>query len=240
MIELLWCDGTWTGRGGSPASEALRRALDPRKVKFTYVTYPATFGPATGIGDVSAAESIAQGVRNMAHAVHASKHNAVVGGYSQGAMVAYEFAREILPRRRDLDVRAVGAMGSPHEPPHHGGRGGIADRLTLPAGLPLISEWAPGDPIADIEANALLREAWDLTEWMSVRDFPSAARWVNDIGDNVIASATGGAQEWWRNPDVLASLRGAHAYLFGTQHSTDYVRLGHARRLARRIEAVAQ
>lgn len=239
MIELFWCDGTWAGRGGSPASEALRRALDPRKVKFTYVHYPATFGPATGIGDVSAAESIAEGARNLERGVHSSPHPAAVGGYSQGLMAAYRFAREILPHRPRLDVRAVAGMGNPHEPSHRGGRGGIAERLSLPR--PLISEWAPGDPIADLEGNALLREAWDLAEWMSVRDFPSALRWVNDLADNVIESAAGadGPDEWWQRPDVRASLRAANAYLLGTQHTTDYARLGLARRLARRIEALA-
>lgn len=237
MIELFWCDGTWAGRGGSPASEALRRSLRP-SVKFTYVSYPGMFGPATGAHHMSAAESIEAGARTMAAAVHASRYPAIVGGYSQGAMVAYRFARDILPKRPELDVRAVAAMGNPHEPSHRGGRGGIAERVALPR--PLISEWAPGDPIADLEENALLREVWDLTRWMSVRDFPSAVRWANSLSDNVIESAAGddGPDEWWRRPDVLASLRAANAYLFGTQHTTDYRRLGLATRLARRIERV--
>lgn len=232
MIELLWCDGTWAGRGGSPASEALRRALDPRKVQFRYVSYPATFGPATALGHMSAAASIDQGVHNLTQAVRLSRYNAVVGGYSQGAMVAYEFAREVLPRRRDLIVKAVAAMGNPHEPSHHG-RGGIAERLSLPRRL--LSVWAPGDPIADLDDDAPLRSAWDLVEWMSVRDLPSAKRWL----DSVVADLVDGPQEWWRDPDILASLRGAGNYVFGTQHTLDYDHGGHARRLARMIESVA-
>ncbi|WPH57904.1 lysin B [Gordonia phage RayTheFireFly] len=232
MIELLWVDGTWAPRGGSPASEALRRALDPRKVRFTYVPYPATFGLATAPGHISAAASIAAGVRNLTHAVHVSQYNAVVGGYSQGAMVAYKFAREVLPWRRELIVKAVAAMGNPHEPSHHG-RGGIAERLGLPRRL--LSVWAPGDPIADLDEDAPLRSAWELTEWMSVRDVPSARRWL----DEVVADLVDGPQDWWRNPDILASLRGAGNYVFGTQHTLDYVHGGHARRLARMIEDVA-
>ncbi|QGJ87577.1 lysin B [Gordonia phage Faith5x5] len=231
MIELLWCDGTWAGRGGSPASEALKRSLRP-SVKFTYVSYPGMFGPATGAHHMSAAESIAAGAQAMARAVHGSRYPAIVGGYSQGAMVAYKFAREILPKRPELEVVAVAAMGNPHEPGHQGNRGGIAKRLTVPRRL--LSVWAPGDPIADIVATAPLRSAWDAVEWMSVRDFPSALRWVNDLADNV----TDGVEQWWQNPDVLASLRAANAYLFGTTHTTDYARFGHATRLARQIEAM--
>ncbi|QMU22492.1 PE-PPE domain-containing protein [Gordonia rubripertincta] len=233
MIELLWCDGTWSRRGArSEASEALRRSLN-HSVRFTYVDYPATFGPATGLGDMSAAESIAQGVRNLTDATWASDYEVIVGGYSQGAMVAYRFAREILPHRRDLIVRAVAALGNPHEPTHRGGRGGIAERLSLPR--PLISGWAPGDPIADIHTDAPLRSAWDAAEWMSVRDFPSALRWLDDITGKV----ADGPKDWWQRPDFIASMLAARDYIWGTQHAGDYARHGHATRLARRIERVA-
>ncbi|AKJ72041.1 PE-PPE domain-containing protein [Gordonia alkanivorans] len=232
VIELLWCDGTWAGRGGSPASEALRRSLNP-SVKFTYVSYPGMFGPATGAHHMSAAESIEAGARTMAAAVHASRYPAIVGGYSQGAMVAYKFAREILPKRPELDVRAVAAMGNPHEPLHRGARGGIADRLTLPRKL--LSVWAPGDPIADIHKDAPLRSAWDVAEFMSVRDQASALRWLDSIADAV----TDGPSEWWRRPDFIASLIAARDYVWGTQHTTDYARHGHATRLARMIERAA-
>ncbi|SDT86375.1 PE-PPE domain-containing protein [Gordonia westfalica] len=84
MIELLWVDGTWAP-AAAPASEALRRALDPRKVKFTYVPYPADFGPATGMGDLSYEESKAIGAAALDRAVTESRELVVVGGYSAGA-----------------------------------------------------------------------------------------------------------------------------------------------------------
>ena len=234
IVELFWADGTWAGNGGSPASEALRRSLN-HSVKFTYVKYPGQFGPATGMQHMSAAESIAAGAQAMAHAVHTSPHPAIVGGYSQGAMVAYKFARDILPKRPDLEVLAIAAMGNPHEPLHRGDRGGIAEHLTLPKDGPqLLSVVAPGDPIADIHKDAPLRSAWDFTEFMSVRDFPSALRWVNSLADEI----ADGPEDWWANPDIRASINAANAYLFGTQHSTDYARHGHATRLARMIERV--
>ncbi|AZV00678.1 lysin B [Gordonia phage Lilas] len=236
-ISVLMLDGTWSKpRARSAAAESLRRSLRPG-FEFSYVDYPAAFGPATGAAHVSPAESIRIGAENVARAVERTPHPAVVVGYSQGVMAAYRFAREILPHRRHLDVRAIGAMGNPHEPTHQGNRGGIAERLTLPKNGPrLLSVWAPGDPIADIVANAPLRSAWDATEWMSVRDFPSALRWINDL----TSSVTDGPEEWWRNPDILASLRAANAYLFGTTHTTDYARFGHATRLARQIEVLAR
>ncbi|WP_439030206.1 PE-PPE domain-containing protein [Gordonia terrae] len=240
-VSVLMLDGTWSRpRARSAAAESLRRSLRPG-YEFSYVDYPAAFGPATGIGDVSPAESIRIGAENVARAVELTPHPAVIACYSQGVMAAYKFVREILPHRPWLDVRAIAAMGNPHEPSHAGGRGGIADRLTLPKNGPrLLSVWAPGDPIADIVANAPIRSAWNATEWMSVRDFPSAVRWVNDVTDNVIDDFTDGVEEWWQRPDILASLRAANAYLFGTTHTTDYARFGHATRLARQIETVGR
>lgn len=231
-ISVLMLDGTWSRPGArSAAAEALRRSLRPG-YEFSYVDYPAAFGPATGIGDMPAAESIRIGAENVERAVRRTPHPAVIACYSQGCMAAYRFARDILPKRPELDVRAVAAMGNPHEPTHQGNRGGIAERGWQPRKL--LSVWAPGDPIADLVGSAPLRSAWDATEWMSVRDFNSALRWVNDLTNNV----TDGPGVWWQNPDVLASLRAANAYLFGTQHTTDYARHGHATRLARQIEAM--
>ncbi|QFG08087.1 lysin B [Gordonia phage PCoral7] len=234
-VSVLMVDGTWSKPNGrSPAAESLKRSLRPG-FGFRYVDYPATFGPATGLRDMPAAESIAQGVRNLTVAVEQTSGPIVIGCYSQGFMVGYKFAREVLPRRPELreNVRALAGMGNPHEPTHHG-RGGIAERLDLP-GVPLLSVWVPGDPIADIEVNAPLRSAWDLTEWMSVRDLPSARRWLDDVADKVID----GPEDWWRHPNILASLHAANRYVFGTQHSQDYARHGHATRLARMIERVA-
>lgn len=233
-IHVLLCDGTWNGNGGSAAAESLRRGLS-KKIKFSYVPYKGQFGPATGVNHVSAAESVNDGVKNLTRAIEKTPHPVVVAGYSQGCLVAYKFAREVLPKRKDLDVRAIACMGNPHEPEHRGGRGGIAEHLSLPKGLPLLSVWADGDPIADIHKAAPLRSVWDFTEYMSVRDLNSARRWLSDISGKV----ADGPQGWWRRPDFIESIRAANAYVFGTQHSLDYSRKGHALRLARMIEKYA-
>ena len=237
MISVLMLDGTWTKAGShSPAAEALKRSLRPG-FEFRYVEYPAAFGMFTGLQHMSVAESIEIGAHNVARAVEATPHKAVIACYSQGVMAAYKFAREILPQRPELEVVAIAAMGNPHEPLHRGNRGGIADHLTLPKGGPrLLSEWAPGDPIADIHKDAPLRSAWDVGAWMSVRDLPSAKRWLADVTSKV----ADGPQDWWRRPDFVASMMAARDYVWGTQHTSDYARHGHATRLARMIEQVAR
>ncbi|SDT84199.1 PE-PPE domain-containing protein [Gordonia westfalica] len=233
MIELLWVDGTWAPRGGSPASEALRRALDPRKVKFTYVPYPADFGPATGMGDLSYEESKAIGAAALDRAVTESRELVVVGGYSAGAAVAVKYARDILPRRPRHQVLAVATLGDPHTPVHHG-RSGIAGALHVPR--PRFTEWAPGDPIADLPLGSPLRTVADLTGWMSVRTPEAARAWAFKTAERLAV-----AQPWWnpfRWPDFARAGEDIRNYL-GTAHSTDYDGGGHAKRLARMIEGVS-
>lgn len=232
MIELLWVDGTWAPRGGSQASEALRHDLDPRKVKFTYVHYPADFGPATGMGDLSYAESVAIGAAALDRAVSASREIVAVGGYSQGAAVAVDYARRILPERPRHQVVAVAEMGSPHTG-LHSGRSGIAGPLRVPRRR--FSVWAAGDPIADLPVGSPLRSIADLSDWMSLRSPEAARAWALRTAAKVPTRL----QQWWaplRWPDLVSAGEYARNYL-GTAHTSDYAHLGHATRLARMIES---
>lgn len=234
MIELLWVDGTWAPRGGSQPSEALRKALNPRRVKFTYIPYPADFGPATGMGDLSYEESKAIGAAALDRAVTASPEVVVVGGYSQGAAVAVKYAREILPRRPLQQVLAVATMGDPHTY-RHSGRSGIAGPLHVPC--PRFTVWAPGDPIADLPDGSPLRTVADLSGWMSLRSPEAARTWALRTGAKVPTRL----QQWWaplRWPNLVSAAEYARNYL-GTAHTSDYEHLGLARSLARQIEAVA-
>lgn len=236
-IDLLWCDGTWTRPSArSAVSETLRRALAGTAVRFTYVDYPASFGPATGVTDVSYGDSVAAGMVALRDAVRASRYQAIVGGYSQGAAVAVAFAREILPSTTDLDVLAVAALGNPHQPMHVG-RAGIAGALSVPRTL--LSVYAPGDPIADLPLGSPLRSIADVTEWMSLRSPEAGKRWANDLVTRLVEQR---AQAWWapwRWPDLASAGQYAAGYL-GTAHTLDYLTGGHVDRLARRIVAVAQ
>ncbi|ROZ89024.1 PE-PPE domain-containing protein [Gordonia sp. OPL2] len=236
MIDLLWLDGTWTrpGRRSAP-SEALRRAVDGSRVRFTYVDYPGQFGPATGVGDLSPAESVSAGMVALTHGVEASLNRVVVGGYSQGAMAAIAFAREILAQRPDLVVDAVATMGDPHNPVHVG-RAGIAGPLSVPRRR--FTVHVPGDPIADLPLGSPLRSVADLTEWISIRSPEAGIRWATEAYETLDRQR---AQAWWapwRWHDIESAGRYVLGYL-GTKHTTDYVTGGHAVRLARMIGGVA-
>lgn len=237
MIDLLWCDGTWSKPGArSAVSEALRKALAGTYVRFVYVDYPAAFGPATAPGDLSPAESIRVGVTAMTRAIEQSPNRVVVGGYSQGAMIAVAVARDVLPRRPDLDVLAVATLGDPHQPVH-AGRSGIAGALATPSQWPRFSVFAPGDPIADLSLGSPLRSIADMTEWMSIRDQRAQMNWAADVLDAVMRLQV---QTWWqpwRWSDVNRAIDDARAYL-GTKHTTDYITGGHVKRLALMVQGV--
>ncbi|AWY04693.1 lysin B [Gordonia phage Ebert] len=235
MIELLFVDGTWSRPGArSPVGEALRKALDPSKVKFTYVDYPADFGPATGVGDVSYADSVMAGVAALSLAVERSQFDVVVAGFSQGAAVAVHYALRVLPRKPKHIVLALATVGDPHQPVHNG-RSGIAGAITL--SLRSFRRFVPGDPIADLELGSPVRLAADLSRWMSVRSPEAARAWAFKTA----AELPTRARRWWEPWNWAAIGRAGEAirnYL-GTAHSTDYVSQGHVRRLARDIESVA-
>ena len=234
MIELLWCDGTWSKPGSRSApSEGLRWALDNSLVKFTYVEYAASFGPATGARDMSYADSVAVGVKAMVEAVRRTPHPAIVGGYSAGAAVAVNFARD-LPKYPALDVRAVATMGDPHTPVHNG-RSGIAGALSVPR--PRLTVWADGDPIADLPVGSPVRSVADLSRWMSAASPEAARAWAFKTAQELPTRV----QRWWepwRWPDIARAPEDLRNYL-GTAHTLDYVSHGHVRKLARMIEGVA-
>ncbi|MGP3708475.1 cutinase family protein [Gordonia paraffinivorans] len=233
--SVLFCDGTWSRPGArSQVAEALRHELsrDPR-IRFEYVNYAADYGPATGPGDVAYAESVAHGVTQLERAVERTPYPAVVAGYSQGAAVAVHFARNRLPARRQLDVRAVATMGDPHTP-QHDGRSGIAGALTVPRRR--LTVWAVGDPIADLPLGSPLRTVADLSDWMSVRSLEAGREWALRSAAKVPSRL----QQWW-NPlrwqDLVSAVDYARNYL-GTAHTSDYIYRGHVARLARMIEGV--
>ncbi|MBM7280380.1 alpha/beta fold hydrolase [Gordonia rubripertincta] len=235
MISVIFADGTWSRPGArSIPGEALRQILDPKRFEFRYVRYPSAFGMATGVRDVSYAESVAVGSRAMAAAVRDTPHPAIVAGYSQGAAVAVNFARG-LPKYPALDVRAVATLGDPHTPVHNG-RSGIAGALTVPRKR--LTVWADGDPIADLPLGSPARGVADMSRWMSAASPEAARAWAFKTAQELPTRV----QRWWepwRWPDIGRAPEDLRNYL-GTAHTLDYVSHGHVRRLARMIEEVAR
>lgn len=236
MIDLLWLDGTWSKPGArSPVSEALRRAVAGARVRFRYVDYPAAYGPATDRWDVSIAESVDQGVHALTDAVRATPNLVVVGGYSQGAMAAVDFARDVLPHDHSLEVLAVAALGNPYQPVHVG-RGGIAAQLSVPRTL--LSYYVPGDPIGDLPLGSPLSSIFDVTEWMSIRSPEDVQLWWRDLLEKAIDEKYRAWWQPWRWRDVASAVDYVNGYL-GTKHTGDYITGGYVARLARQIEALA-
>lgn len=229
MIDVLWLDGTWMPNGGSPASEAFRRNLNPARYRFRYVPYPAQYGPATGPADMPYLASTRIGASRLAEAVAASPNPAIVGGYSQGAAAAIRYMREILPNRPDHVVWAYASLGDPHTQ-QHAGRSGIAGALQV--SWRRFTLWAGGDPIADLPDGAPLRTIADLTAWMGTRDLDAVEQW----GQQLLAAAKAGRlQNWWRLWDLPAwasTVGYARGYLYDGRHNTAYVDDGVSARLA--------
>ncbi|WAB09220.1 lysin B [Gordonia phage LittleMunchkin] len=227
---LLWCDGTWS-RGGarSAVSEAVKREVTARGWQFAYVDYPAKFGPATGWDDMSMEASVALGMVALEDAVRATPvRRVVVGGYSQGAIVAVRFVRDVLPRELDLEVMGLATIADPHTPVHSG-RSGIAGAINVL--IRRFTYWAPGDPIADLPLGSPMRGLADLGAWMTLRSPEESRRWADEIGRAAVQRRL---QSWWApwRWEDLASVGWYIGNYLGTAHTTDYVRLGLTRRLA--------
>lgn len=236
-VDLLWCDGTWSRPGArSPVSEALRRRIDGQRVRFRYVDYPAAYGPATGVWDLSIGESVDLGEKAMAgeveKSVKAGVETIVLGGYSQGAMNAMRAAARY-DVQRQRGVRAVAALGNPHQPVHLG-RAGIAGPRSVP--IPLLSVYAPGDPIADLPLGSPLRSIADVTEWMSIRSPEALFIWWRDVLEKAVQQQVQAWWQPWRWRDVNDTVAAVNRY-FGTRHTLDYIPT-HVERLARQIEAL--
>ena len=228
-ITVLACDGTWSRPGArSPVMEAVKRRLSD-KFDFQYVEYPASFGAATGVRDLSYEESVAQGVKALTAAVRGTQNLVVIVGYSQGAAVAVKFARDILPQHPELEVLAIATLGDPHNP-YHDGRSGIAGALSVP--VKRFTVFVPGDPIADLPAGSLLRSIADLGGWMSIRSPEAVNRWGQKMISKVL-------QQWWRHPASVSGVVNQVRGYLGSKHSTDYVKFGHVDRLVAMIETVA-
>ncbi|AWN04248.1 lysin B [Gordonia phage Sour] len=229
MTLVLWVDGTWS-RGGarSAVSEEMRRQTEARGWRFAYVDYPAQFGPATGVDHMSMEASVAVGVKELENAVRATPETRViVGGYSQGAIVAVRFVHDVLPRAKDLIVMGLATIADPHTPVH-GNRSGIAGAINV--ALERFTVWAAGDPIADLPLGSPMRSLADLGAWMTLRTPEERKRWATEIAK---AAAQRRLQSWWA-PWRWADLASVGWYVgnyLGTAHTTDYVRQGLVKRL---------
>ncbi|MGW6698827.1 DUF3089 domain-containing protein [Nocardia sp. NPDC055049] len=234
MIDVLILPGTGFPRGDG-VSTAFADALDPSRFNPLIVTYPAEYGTPR-----SYAESRRIGRRALL-AARPVRRPFVLAGYSQGAGIAGDLAREIvehMPGAVADHLVGCALIADPLRPitggqPHRtlaGGYGIAGERPIY--GVPTWWAAAPGDPITALPVGNPLRSIADLSEWWSLAGPDEIARWGADLVEKCRA---GTYQRWW-SLDNWRTWAGAMAYargyLWDGRHTTDYLVHGHVQALA--------
>ncbi len=234
MIDVLIVGGTWAPQG-EPVTDTFARSLDLARFAPRMVPYPADYGR-----QVPYAESSAAGKAALLEAIAAAPNRVVIAGYSQGAAIAGDVAAEIgRGLHPELEIEACALIADPLRPagrclgPDPGGYG-IAGQRWI-ADIPAFWVAAPGDPITALPAGNPLRLIADLTGYFCLTTPEDVTRWGRSLIDTALRRRL---QRWW-TPDNWSAWSGALAYARGYltdgRHTTDYVRQGHAARLAETI-----
>ncbi len=233
-IDVLIVGGTWNPHGDN-VTAAFAAELDQDRFTSRLVPYPADYGRS-----VPYAESLAAGGRALIAAVEATPNRVVLVGYSQGAAIAGDVAAAIgrgeLPH---LEVIACALIADPLRPagqclgPDPGGYGIAGERNVK--GVPTYWVAAPGDPITALPAGNPLRSIADLSAYFCVASPQAMLRW----GESLVEVAVHRRLQRWWSPQHWRSWGSAAAfargYLVDGRHTDDYIRHGHARRLAEAI-----
>ncbi|WP_167837665.1 alpha/beta fold hydrolase [Nocardia altamirensis] len=234
VIDVLIVGGTWNPNG-DPVTAAFAEALDPKHFRVQMVPYPADYGRR-----VAFADSVAVGRKALIEAVEATPNRVVLAGYSQGAAIAGDLAADIgqglYPH---LEVVACALIADPLRPQGRcigddpGGYGVVGQRRI--ENIPTYWAAAQGDPITALPAGNPLRLIADITAYFSLTSPEAMLRW----GRSIIEVATSRQLQRWWSPANWRTWGGAVAYargyLFDGRHTDDYVRHGHARRLAEAV-----
>lgn len=186
----------------------------------------------------------------VVHHIHAAPGRVVLSGYSGGAFVVGDLARDIAANIVDgippEKVAAVALLADPMRPEGAGAPGiptpggyGIAGQRWV-RNLPVFWGTASNDPIASLDADNPLRTVADLSTLWSV-DPLKAGPWAQDVIHKLIYRQM---QPWWMHPfrpaeqwgGAIAALNG---YLWQGHHTLDMLREGICVKLAEAInEAV--
>ncbi|MFI1915920.1 alpha/beta fold hydrolase [Nocardia sp. NPDC020380] len=234
MIEVLILGGTWAPQG-DPVTETFARTLDLARFAPRMIPYPADYGRA-----VSFSESSAAGKAALLDAIAATPGRIVIAGYSQGAAIAGDVAAEIgRGLWPDLEIEACALIADPLRPAGQcvgvdPGGYGIAGQRWI-GNVPAFWAAAPGDPITALPAGNALRLIADLSEYFCLTSPDAALRWGRRLID---IARHRRLQRWWTPRNVSAwtgALAYARGYLIDGRHTDDYVRSGHAARLAETI-----
>ncbi|WP_051407498.1 PE-PPE domain-containing protein [Nocardia sp. CNY236] len=231
VFDVLIVGGTWNSDGAG-ACQVFADALDPKRFAPRMVAYPADYGR-----QLSYADSVAVGRRALLEAAEAAERRVVLAGFSQGAAIAGDLAAAAghgaLPQ---LEVVACALIADPLRPAGAGidgdpGGYGIAGQRPI-TDIPAYWAAAPGDPITALPAGNPLRSIADLSAYFGLGSPEAMLRW----GQSLLEVATRRRLQRWWSPRNWRTWGGAIAYargyLFDGRHTDDYLRHGHARRLA--------
>ncbi|MFR9750480.1 PE-PPE domain-containing protein [Nocardia sp. 004] len=231
IFDVLIVGGTWNSDGAG-ACRVFADALDPKVFTSQMVPYPADYG-----NQVTYADSAAVGRRALIEAIEATGNRVVLAGYSQGAGIVGDLAAEIGRGEFPLlEVVACALIADPLRPmgaciDTDPGGYGIAGQRPI-TGIPTYWAAAAGDPITALPAGNPLRSIADLSAYFSLRSPEAMLRWGQSLIEVAIDRQL---QRWW-SPRNWHSWGGAVAYLRGYlldgRHTDDYIRHGHALRLA--------
>lgn len=195
------------------------------------VPWEATYGPVGPGAGASYNDAVQRGVDLTLTMIGEDPNPVVLLGYSGGATVAGEVARQIgAGQHPRLEVTATGLVADPQMPSGVQGRTpngqpawGVAGQRPVP-GASVHWAWAPQDPICCTPALSPLRTLADQSAAMSLVD-PGAWGW--DLVDRLLRGRwQPSAWNWF---DVIGSIRrygeaadAARRYLTG-EHYTPYV-----------------
>lgn len=243
-IIVLSLPGTGYPDSADPITADFHARLDSSRYETQVVTYPATFGGTQPSYEVSRSA----GGRALYQALDALPAGTpvVISGYSQGAVIAGDIARQItLEGMTRYNVVACALIADGLRPEGVGlvieGRGllgvsegyGIAGQRQIPdSRFPTFWVSAWGDPICSLPAGNPLRNVADLVLWYSFQRPEDFTRWGAMMLD---AAMLGRLQDWWapwKWAGWMGALRFARGYLFDGRHTADYIRRGYTWALA--------
>lgn len=249
---VLALAGTGFPDSADPITQDFFDHLDPSRYETRVVPYPASFGGT----EASFAVSRATGYDALLEAAMAADGAPIVlAGYSQGAVIAGDLARDISEGRwpsGPMNVKAVALIADGYRPRGVGlvplgqtsigvaeGYGIAGERDIRNHLFPVFWVSAWGDPISSLPAGNPLRTVADMVEWFTLRSPAEALQWGAAMSDTVVRHRL---QQWWlpanwgRWNSAIAFARG---YLFDGRHTTDYIFHDYTRTLAGRLNELA-
>lgn len=243
MIDVFALPGTGWPSGGDGVTEDFLSRLDHSRFTPRIVPYPASFGQRDQLTYRASRDA---GAAALLEAVRSTDNLAIVAGYSQGAVIAGDFAADVaagLYPGVELAAAALIADGArpagagvPNVPATGGygiaGQRPVVGRYPDSPRFPTYWAAAPGDPITALPPGNPLRTIADIADWMTVRSPEDIARWGAAVLDKAVQ---GRFQDWWK-PTNWGSWGGAIAYargyLFDGRHGAAYITEGFNQQLA--------